>query len=99
MRLAQDIRDGSDIPNPERNSVKIICIIREGFQRQCLGIYFNKSDLRRCTDPSSAQGTGKKTPPSERRARTVVIHRLFEAHVALLQHLSVNIDYVYVPPP
>jgi hypothetical protein len=39
---------------------------------------------------------GKKTPPRERRECTVVIHRLFEAHVVgLLQHLSVNVDYVY----
>ncbi len=68
VRLAQDIRDGGNVPDPKRNGVKIICIIREDFQRQCLGICFNKRNLRRCKGLSSAQGTGKNNTPREARA-------------------------------
>jgi len=44
---------------------------------------------------SKDQGKGKKKHRQEMCVRTVVIHRLFEAHLAFLQHFSVNVGYVY----
>ena len=48
VRLAQVIRDRSDVLDHKSDGVKVVGVIGEPVRRRCPRISFNKSNLRRC---------------------------------------------------